>query len=214
MENPMIKILIADDHPIVRRGLHQILAEQPDMAVLGEAQNAQELLELARRADWDVVVLDISMPDRGGLEALKELKALRPGAAVLVLSIHPEDQYAGRARKAGAAGYLTKDSAPEELVKAIRKVLAGGKYVSPSFAEMLALRLDAGLAKPLHEALSDREYQVLCLIASGKTVSQIAAELALSVKTVSTYRGRILEKMNMQSNAELTRYTIQNGLIA
>jgi DNA-binding NarL/FixJ family response regulator len=210
----MIKILIADDHPIVRRGLHQILAEQPDMAVLGEAQNAQELLELARRADWDVVVLDISMPDRGGLEALKELKALRPGAAVLVLSIHPEDQYAGRALKAGAAGYLTKDSAPEELVKAIRKVLAGGKYVSPSFAEMLALRLDAGLAKPLHEALSDREYQVLCLIASGKTVSQIAAELALSVKTVSTYRGRILEKMNMQSNAELTRYTIQNGLIA
>ena len=210
----MIKILIADYHPIVRRGLHQILAEQPDMAVLGEAQNAQELLELARRADWDVVVLYISMPDRGGLEALKELKALRPGAAVLVLSIHPEDQYAGRALKAGAAGYLTKDSAPEELVKAIRKVLAGGKYVSPSFAEMLALRLDAGLAKPLHEALSDREYQVLCLIASGKTVSQIAAELALSVKTVSTYRGRILEKMNMQSNAELTRYTIQNGLIA
>ena len=120
----MIKILIADDHPIVRRGLHQILAEQPDMAVLGEAQNAQELLELARRADWDVVVLDISMPDRGGLDALKELKALRPGAAVLVLSIHPEDQYAGRALKAGAAGYLTKDSAPEELVKAIRKVLA------------------------------------------------------------------------------------------
>ena len=210
----MIKILIADDHPIVRRGLHQILAEQPDMAVLGEAQNAEELLELARRADRDVVVLDISMPDRGGLEALKELKALRPGAAVLVLSIHPEDQYAGRALKAGAAGYLTKDSAPEELVKAIRKVLAGGKYISPSFAEMLALRLDAGLAKPLHEALSDREYQVLCLIASGKTVSQIAAELALSVKTVSTYRGRILEKMNMQSNAELTRYTIQNGLIA
>ncbi len=209
----MIKILIADDHPIVRRGLRQILVEQPDMAVLGEAQNAQELLDLARHDNWDVVVLDISMPGRGGLEVLKDLKTLRPGAAVLVLSIHPEDQYAGRALKAGAAGYLTKDSAPEELVKAIRKVLAGGKYVSPSFAETLALRLDASLAKPLHEALSDREYQVLCRIASGKTVSQIAEELALSAKTVSTYRGRILDKLGLDTTAELMRYALERGLV-
>jgi DNA-binding NarL/FixJ family response regulator len=209
----VIKILIADDHPIIRRGLRQILAEQPDVTALGEAQNVQEVLKLVRREDWDVVVLDISMPGGGGLEALKDLKMLCPAAAVLVLSIHPEDQYAVRALQAGAAGYLTKDSAPEELVKAIRKVLAGGKYVSPSFAETLALRLDAGLERPPHETLSDREHQVLCLIASGKTVSQIAAELALSVKTVSTYRGRVLEKLGLETTAELMRYAIQNGLI-
>ncbi len=210
----MIHILIADDHTIVRRGLKQIVEEQADMAVTGEAQNAQEALQLARKRAGDVLVLDLSMPGRGGLEVLREVQELERPLPVLVLSMHPEDQFATRVLRAGAAGYLTKESAPEELVKAIRKVHSGGRYVSPELAEKLAAALQPGAERPLHEALTDREYQVLCRIASGKTVSQIALELCLSVKTISTYRTRILEKMGLSSNAELTRYAIQNQLVS
>lgn len=209
----MLKILIADDHPIVRRGLKQILSEEPDVAVVGEAQNSQEVLELVRKQNWDIVILDITMPGRGGLDVLKELKQAHPKLPILILSMHPEDQYALRALKAGAAGYLTKESCTEELVKAIRKVLSGGKYVSSSVAEKLAFNLESDRSKPLHEQLSDREYQVMCMIASGKTVSEIAGELALSVKTIGTYRARILQKIQMRTNAELTHYAIENKLV-
>ena len=209
----MCKILIADDHPIVRQGVKQILAEQPDVGAVGEAANSQEVLELVRKQDWDIAMLDISMPGRGGLDVLRELKEERPRLPVLVLSMHPEDQYGVRALKAGAAGYLTKESAPEKLVQAIRKILSGGKYISPTLAEKLAYAVERDRTKPLHEILSDREYQVLCMMASGKTVSEIAGELSLSVKTISTYRSRILEKMQMKSNAELTHYAVKKGLI-
>ena len=209
----MIKILIADDHAVVRRGLKQILAEEPNMAVFGEACNAQEVLKNVREQNWDIVILDITMPDRSGLEVLKELKNIRPKLPVLILSIHPEEQYAVRVLKAGAAGYMTKESAPEELVKAVRKVIKGSKYISPSLAEKLAFDLETDSEKPLHEALSNREYQVMCMIASGKTVKEIAKELYLSVKTISTHRARILEKMKMKTNAELTHYAIKNRLV-
>ncbi len=208
----MIKILIADDHPVVRQGLKQMLADEPDMKVAGEAANATELLEKVRREPWDIVLLDITMPGRGGLDVLKDLKRDRGKLPVLVLSMHPEDQFGLRVLKAGAAGYLTKDSAPEELVKAIRKVCGGGKYVSPLLAEQLASRLDAAEPRPPHEFLSDREYQVMRLIASGKRVGEIARDLSLSVKTISTYRLRLLEKMDLKTNAELTRYAIERGL--
>jgi DNA-binding NarL/FixJ family response regulator len=209
----MLKILIADDHPIVRKGLKQILSEESDMGVVGEAQNSQEVLELVRKQDWDIVILDITMPGRGGIDVLKELKHERPKLPVLMLSVHPEDQYAVRALKAHASGYMTKDSAPEELVKAIRKILRGGKYISSTLAEKLAFDLETETEKPLHETLSDREHQVLLMIASGKTVSKIAEELSLSVKTIDTYRARILEKMKMKTNAELTHYAIKNKLV-
>jgi len=209
----MIKILIADDHPIVRKGLKQILSEESDIGEVEEAQNSQEVLELVRKQDWDIVVLDIKMPGRGGLDILKELKHERPKLPVLMLSVYPEDQYAVRALKAHASGYMTKERAPEELVKAIRKILRGGKYISPTLAEKLAFDLETETEKPFHETLSDREYQVLLMIASGKTVSQIAEELALSVKTIDTYRARILEKMKMKNNAELTHYAIKNKLV-
>jgi DNA-binding NarL/FixJ family response regulator len=209
----MLKILIADDHPIVRKGLKQILSEESDMGVVGEAQNSQEVLELVRKQDWDIVILDITMPGRGGIDVLKELKHERPKLPVLMLSVHPEDQYAVRALKAHASGYMTKDSAPEELVKAIRKILRGGKYISSTLAEKLAFDLETETEKPLHETLSDREHQVLLMIASGKTVSEIAKELSLSVKTIDTYRARILEKMKMKTNAELTHYAIKNKLV-
>ncbi len=209
----MIKILIADDHAIVRRGLKQIVAEGPNMAVMGEAQNAKAVLELIRKENWDVVVLDITMPGKWGLDVLKELKIERPKLPVLVLSMHPEDQFAVRALKAGAAGYMTKESAPEELVEAIRKVFAGGKYVSPSLMEKLVSDLEIDTQKPLQETLSDREYQVMRRLAAGKTVGEIAEELSLSVKTISTYRTRILEKMRMSTNAELIHYAIRNGLV-
>lgn len=209
----MVRILIADDHPILREGLKRILAGEADLKVAGEARNTQEVLELARKQDWDAIVLDISMPGRGGLEVLKELKHERPKLPVLILSMHPEDQFAIRAFRAGAAGYMTKESAPEELIKALRKILNGGRYVSPSLAEKMAFQLDIGTEQALHENLSDREYQVMTLIASGKTVSQIAEELSLSVKTISTYRARILEKMNLMNNAQLTYYAIRNGLV-
>lgn len=209
----MLKILIADDHPIVRQGLKQILTEEPDVVVVGEAQNSQEVLELVQKQDWDIVILDITMPGRGGIDVLKELKHERPKLPVLMLSVHPEDQYAVRALKAHASGYMTKDSAPEELVKAIRKILRGGKYISSTLAEKLAFDLETETEKPLHETLSDREHQVLLMIASGKTVSEIAKELSLSVKTIDTYRARILEKMKMKTNAELTHYAIKNKLV-
>lgn len=209
----MIKILIADDHPVVRRGLKQILGEEPDVGLLGEAQNFEEVLESVQKLDWDIIVLDISMPGKDGLEILKELKHKRPTLPALILSMHAENQYAIRALKAGAAGYITKESAPEELVKAIRKVLGGGKYVSPSLAEKLASNLEADTSKPPHEILSNREYQVMCMLASGKTSKEIAKGQSLSLKTISTYRARILEKMKMKSNAELIHYAIQNRLV-
>ncbi len=209
----MVNVIIADDHPIVRQGLKQILSEEPDFAAFGEAQNSHEVLELIRKQDWDIVVLDITMPGRGGLDVLREIRHERPKLPVLILSIHPEDQYAVRALKAGASGYLTKESAPKDLVQAIRKILRGGKYVSPTLAEKLAFDLESEAEKPLHETLSDREFQVMLMIASGKTMSAIAEEMSLSIKTVSTYRARILEKMGMKTNADLTHYVFRNRLI-
>lgn len=193
----MIKILIADDHPIVR----QILSDISDMEIAGEAVNAQETLDQVRVGGWDVLVLDITMPDRSGFDILKELKHQQPHLPVLVLSIHGEEQFAVRVLKAGASGYLTKENAPAELIKAIRKVVDGGKYISPSLAETLAFNLDVASDRPRHEALSNREFQVMQLMASGKTLTEIAAELSLSAKTISTYRTRLLEKMNLTTNA-------------
>jgi DNA-binding NarL/FixJ family response regulator len=209
----MIRILIADDHAIIRRGLTQIVSGEPDMKVVGEAENAQQTLDFIRREDCDVVVLDINMPGRSGLDVLKEVKHDRPGLPVLVLSVHPEEQYGVRVLKAGAAGYLTKESAPEQLVQAIRKVYRGGKCVSDSLTEKLVFELGAEAGQPLHAGLSDREYEVMRMIASGKTVGEIAVILSLSVKTISTYRARILTKMNLKNNAELTRYVIESRLL-
>ena len=209
----MIKVLIADDHAVVLEGLKQILSETPDIIVSAQATNGQEVLDKIRTNNVDVVVLDIAMPGRSGLDTLMHLKRERPSLPVLVLSVHPEDQYAVRVLKAGAYGYLTKDSAPDQLVAAIRKVVTGGKYVSPSLAEKLAFDLESDTGKPLHETLSDREYEVLCMIALGKTVKEIADKLSLSVKTISTYRARILEKMNMHSNAQLVRYATEHKLL-
>jgi two-component system invasion response regulator UvrY len=209
----MLKILIADDHSIVRQGLKQIVTETQDMVVAGEASDGQELLNIMSKGDYDVVVLDITMPYINGMDALKELRTKWPKLPILMLSIHPEEHYALRALKAGASGYLTKESAPDELVVAIRKVSRGGKYLSSSLAEKLAFELEVGREQAPHETLSDREYQVLCMIASGKTVMEIAQELTLSEKTISTYRSRILDKMSMKNNAELTYYAIKNQLV-
>ena len=209
----MIRALIADVHAVVRQGLKQILGDTHEMVVAGEAINGQDVLEKVRAETWDVVILDISMPDRSGLDILKQLRSERPKLPVLVLSMYSEDQYAMRVLKAGASGYLTKDSAPDELVKAIRKVVSGGRYVSPFLAEKLAFEIGADSGKLAHETLSDREFQVLRLIAAGKSVKEIAAELSLSVKTVSTYRTRMLMKMNLETNAELIHYAIRNHLI-
>ena len=208
-----LKILLADDHSIVRSGLRGILADGLECVIFGEARNSQEALVLLSKEKWDVVVLDITMPGRSGLEVLKEIKKSRPKLPVLVLSMHPEDQFAVRLLKIGAAGYMTKESAPNELVGAVKKVIAGGRYVSPALAEKMASYLAIDVQTPPHERLSDREFLVLRLIASGKTPTAIAKELALSVKTISTYRMRILEKMSMSNNAELTHYAIQNQLV-
>jgi len=209
----VLRILITDDHAVVRRGLKQVLEEEFDQVVFGEAQNTLEMLHHLQKGDWDVLILDITLPGRSGLEVLGELKLTHPNLPVLVLSMHPEDQYGIRVLKSGASGYMTKESAPDEIVMAIRKVLRGGKYVSTSLAERLAFNLEVNREKPLHEALSDREYEVMLMIASGKILTEIAQKLHLSIKTVSTYRTRILEKMKMQNNAELIRYAIKNQLV-
>lgn len=209
----MIRILIADDHAILRHGLKQIISENEDMAVTGEAQDGAQALNLARRHAFDVVVLDVTLPDRNGIDVLKLLKKEAPGAAVLMLSMHPEEHYALRALRAGASGYLTKQSAPAQLVNAIRQVASGRHYVSSALAEELASAFASDSQRAPHEALSDREFQTLRLIASGKTLTQIAAELSLSVKTISVYRGRLLEKMRLKNNAEVTHYALKNGLV-
>jgi DNA-binding NarL/FixJ family response regulator len=209
----VIRILIADDHAILRRGLKEILMRELDGAIWGEAENGQQVLDQVQSHDWDLLILDITMPGRGGLEVLRNLNALRPKLPVLVLSMHPEDQYGKRVLKAGASGYMNKESAPEELIKAVRKLLGGGRYVSPALAETLASDLSHDAGRPAHESLSDREFEVLRNIASGKTVTQIAKALNLSVPTVSTYRARILEKMNMSTTAELMHYALSNHLV-
>lgn len=210
----MIRVLIVDDHAIFRAGLKQIIADESDLEVAGEAGNAQEAIELARGAgSGDVMLLDISMPDRSGLEVLKRVRQMSPQLPVLILSVYPEDQYAVRMLRAGAAGYLTKESEPEQLVEAIRKVVRGGRYVSPNVAERLADELDVSRQKPLHMALSDREFQIFHAIAMGKSSSEIANELSLSVKTIGTYRMRVLDKMGMSRNAEIIHYAVANRLL-
>ncbi|MBS0309448.1 MAG: response regulator transcription factor [Proteobacteria bacterium] len=208
-----IKVVIADDHAIVREGLKQILADTGEIIVAGEAENALEAIRLVRRGKCDVLLLDISMPDRNGIDVLKQLRKEYPDLAVLMLTMHREDQYAIRSLKAGAVGYLNKQSAPAELVNAIRQVAGGKKYITPTLAQELANQIGEDRDVPLHETLSDREYQTLTMIASGKTVSDIANELLLSVKTISMYRSRLLQKMKLRHNAELTHYAIKNHLV-
>jgi DNA-binding NarL/FixJ family response regulator len=212
-EKASIRVFIADDHAIVRAGLKQILAEERDISVVGEAETGLDAIKLFRKSRCNVLLLDISLPDRNGIEVLKQIKDDKPELAVLMLSMHREDQYAIRSLKAGAAGYLTKQSAPRELVGAIRQVAGGQRYVSAQLAQVLAAQIGEDHDKPAHENLSDREYQTLMMIASGKTVSEIARELSLSVKTISEYRSRLLAKMNLKTSAELTHYAIRNQLI-
>lgn len=209
----MKRILIVDDHDVVREGVKRILNERPGASVFGEARAAPDALRLVREQDWDVVVLDLSLGGRSGLELLKELKQIRPRLPVLILSMHSEEQYAHRAFKAGAAGYVTKDSSAAELAVAVNKVAAGGKYITSTLAEKLIFDLERGSDRPPHEILSDREFEVMRLIASGKTVTDIAGLLSLSDKTISTYRARLLEKMGMMTNADLIRYAIHNKLV-
>jgi len=210
----MIKILIADDHAIVRAGLKQFIAEEPDMQVTGEAETGKEVIDLIRNGEWDVVLLDISMPDHSGVDTLQRLKHLKPELPVLILSGFPENQYAVNLMRTGASGYLNKESAPSELVTAVRTVVRGQKYVSPKLAQILANDLSARQGeRPLHDSLSEREFQIFCKLSSGMGVSRIAESLNLSVKTISTYRTRVLEKMNMKTNADLTSYAIRNRLI-
>lgn len=208
-----IRVLIADDHAIVRQGFKQIFSETEDLVVAGEADDGAEALQLARQQEWDVFLLDVTMPNRNGIDILKQLKKEFPRLPVLILSMHPEEQYAVRAIKAGASGYLTKQSAPEQLVTAIRQVARGKKYVSPVVAEQLANAIAADSEKPLHELLTDREFQVFRLIAAGKPLTQIAEELNLAVATISTFRTRIIEKTGLRSNAEMIRYGIEQGLV-
>ena len=209
----MIRVLIADDHAIVRRGLQEILVRELDDSVFGDAKDAQEVIERTKRDDWDLVILDITMPGRSGLDVLRDIKALRPKLPVLILSMHSEAQYGKRILRAGASGFMNKESAPEELIKAVQKVLGGGRYVSPALAERLALDLNGEVRHDVQETLSHREFEVLRMIALGKTISQIAEELHLSVSTVSTHRARILEKMEMTTTAELMRYALRNHVV-
>ncbi|HTZ19048.1 MAG TPA: response regulator transcription factor [Dissulfurispiraceae bacterium] len=209
----MIQVLFVEDHAIVREGLKQILADTNDIVIADEAVNGEEALDKIKERNFDVVVLDISMPGRSGLEVLKELKGLHPKLPVLMLSMYPEELYAIRSFKSGASGYLSKESATTELITAIRRVSSGGKYISPSLAESLAVNLQEDDGNPPHARLSEREYQILCLIAAGKAGKEIAADLKLSAKTVSTYRTRVLDKMGMKTNAELTHYALQNKLV-
>jgi len=213
MNSEKMKILIADDHAIVREGLKQIVAEEKDIIVAGEAENVEKLMELLAKEKWSLVILDINMPGKSGLEALKDIKQFYPGLPVLILSMFSEDQYGIRAIKAGASGYLKKVSAPTELVTAIRKIVSGGKYINPSLAEKLADKLGEKGKASLHENLSDREYQIMCNIALGKSAEEIAQDLSISINTVYTYRNRILEKMSMKSNVELTQYVLSNKLV-
>jgi DNA-binding NarL/FixJ family response regulator len=208
-----MRVLIADDHAVFRRGLKETIGEAFPRVAFGEAKSAQETLEHARAHDWDIVILDISMPGKSGLDILSDLKRLRPKMPILLLSMHPEEQYARRALRAGASGYLTKESVPEEMKLAVRKIVAGGRYVSSTLAESLAYDLRSGADVPVHELLSDREFQVLRMIASGKTVKQIGDEIGLSVKTVSTYRARILEKTGFKTTAEMIRYALRAQLV-
>lgn len=209
----MIKVLVADDHAIVRRGLRQILSETQDIMVGGEASTAQEVTRLMTDERWSVIVLDLSLPGSSGLDLLSRIRRDHPNCPVLVLTVHPEDQYAVRCIKAGAAGFLTKESAPDKLIEAVRKVASGGRWVSPELGETLASVLAGESKGAPHERLSDREFEIFRMLASGKTVSQVAQELSLSVKTVSTHRTRILRKMEMSNNAELTHYAVRNNLV-
>jgi len=209
----MIRILVADDHSVVRQGIKQIVADDPGMEVVAEAATGQEAVDLVLATPFDVVILDIAMPGKSGLDVLRELKAANPNLKVLVLSMYPEEQYAIRSLRDGASAYLTKGSPPEELIQAIKTVAAGKRYITPSIADRLASYIEESSERPPHETLSDREMQVLVLIGSGKLVTEIANELKLSVKTVSTYRSRILMKMGMESNAQLIRYALQQRLV-
>ena len=209
----MIKVVIVDDHAILRRGLTQIIAESEDMEVVGEADSSAAAMRLLRERPCNVLLLDVTLPDRNGVETLKLVNKEFPKTQVLMLSMHPENQYAVRALKAGAAGYLTKQSAPAQLVSAIRQVHQGRKYVTPAVAEELAQNVDRDADQPLHQTLSNREYQTMCMIASGKSLTDIANQMSLSVKTVSVYRARVLEKMRLKNNAELTHYAIRNQLV-
>ncbi len=209
----MIRIIIVDDHAVVRRGLTQIFEDTPDIIVTDEAGSGNELLQKIKQFKYDVVLLDISMPGKDGLDTLKEIKSIKPDLPVLIFTVYPEEQYAVRVLKAGASGYINKECEPDEIIEAIRKVSHGRKYISPTLAEILAANLETGGENPIHDNLSDREFQVMCMIASGKTVSVIAKELNLSINTISTYRNRILEKMNMKTNAELTHYAIKFRLV-
>ena len=209
----MIRVLIADDHTMFREGLKQIFAKDTNITVSDEASNTAELLEKVQKGNFDVLIVDIAMPGRNGIDALKELKQIRPDLPVLILSMYSEDQYAARAIKAGASGYLTKNKAGRELIAAVQRVASGKKYIGPDVGEQLAVELEQDVDQPSHKRLSDREYQVMCMIASGKTVKQIANELCLSVSTISTNRARILQKMKMKNNAEITHYAIKHGLV-
>ncbi len=209
----MIKVLIADDHAVVRRGIRQILSEDSFIEVLGEASNSEEIMEQLYDQEWDVLILDLIMPGKNGLDSLIEIKQRKPDLKVLVLSMHPEEEIAIRALKTGASGYLNKDSVPSELIRAVRKIHAGGRYISGSLAESIFMSVNKDSSPEPHKELSEREFQVLCLIASGNTLSDIADELSISVKTVSTYRTRILEKMAMKTNVELTHYAIKHKLV-
>jgi len=209
----MIKVFIADDHPLVRKGVKEILEEEIDLKVIGDAAYPHEVLEGIQKEEPDILVTDLTMPGRSGLDLISDIRQLFPKLPILVLTMHPEERFAVRALKAGAYGYLTKDSKPEELIKAVRQVVTGRKYITPSLAEKLATELNRDQNKQPHEILSDREFQIMRLIASGKKVSEIADKLSISIRTVNTYRARILFKMNMKSNAELTLYAIENHLI-
>lgn len=209
----MIRVLVADDHAVVRRGVVQILDEAPDLVAAGEASSGRQVLQKVQENDYDVLVLDIGMPDGSGLEVLHQLRTLRPELRVLILSMYPERQYALRALKAGAAGYLTKESAPDELVAAVRRIAQGGKYITQSLAEELTAALVGEAEKSPEEILSDREFQVVCMLAEGKTIAGIAEELSLSVKTISTYRARVLEKLNLSNTAEIIRYAFEHKLV-
>jgi two-component system invasion response regulator UvrY len=209
----MIRVLVADDHAVVRRGVVQILDEAPDLVAAGQASTGREVLQQVQENDYDVLVLDIGMPDGSGLEVLHQLRTLRPELRVLILSMYPERQYALRALKAGAAGYLTKESAPDELVAAVRRIAQGGRYITQSLAEELTAALVGEAEQPPEQILSDREFQVVCMLAEGKTVAAIASELSLSVKTISTYRARVLEKLNLSNTAEIIRYAFEHKLV-